>query len=560
MSNLDKNDKYFKTILTYSKAPFNYYLILSLSTIYLSLFNVIFSIFIQEGLNKAVTDFSFQTLIIFIFQFVFACLAYSFSLYISGVYKEKIIQNIDGNLKRKVLLTVLRMPLAKAQKFSTGDIITRLFDDCSTVSNYICKSIFPFIQLLLTIIFGIGYVLSKSWQMAVITILTLPIFYFVNKKIASKLMKNQSEYQKIEGDYKTFIEEYHTNIPVIQIFKMYKQLNQRHQKMLSDKLDQAKKMGSIFGYMISFTEAAVLIVELLLLFIGIVIFRFGNLTLGGLIGSWNAAVGSIIYPTTELPNIISNLSLQRVSLQRVMELINSELSEDSERSVPVSLTKQASLVLNDAAFSYNSGSFGLEQLNFKCQIGDIVYIVGESGQGKTTLLRLLLQFYPLKKGSLYIEDSNLPHNSIQNVADYLSYVPQGRSVIELSILENLRIGYPEASMEELFHACKLCEIHDFIMSLPHQYETVIGVETDISEGQAQRIAIARAILKNTPFIVFDEPFASLDEINRQSIMKLMQSLSQTKGIIVVSHDLSSLKIATKMYKMKRGELIEEEKK
>lgn len=545
----------FKDLWQMSKSPFPMKVVLLISIMYMASFNVVLSYLIQKGLNIALYDGSntlFKKVVIIL---IFSCIMYIIISFIYPVFQEKLFQHIALRLKRNVLGNVLKMPLQDSQKKMNGEYMTGIIEDCNNCSNYICKVLLPAMQLFLNILIGIIYVFYNSWQLGCFIVIILPVFYLLNNNFSQKFQIAYEKYQYQEGVQKTFFEELHYNAVIIKAFSMDQIIRKKNIEKYEKKYVSAEEQAKSVSNMLCFTEMGVMFIELLVLVFGFYFVIKGHLAIGTLVGVWNAAIGSVIYPVSELPYIIVELSEQLVSWNRIKELVNSDYHE-TKKSLDLAIDT-TQLCMNNVSFRFdNAKEWICESINFNCKKGDLIFIVGESGVGKSTLVKLLLSLYEPISGEVIIKSNN-KNISKDERRNYISYVPQDNLVCSLAIEDNIKFGR-DISSELICNVAKSSNIHDYIISLPKKYKSVIGKDITLSHGQAQRIAIARALACDTPFIIFDEPFSALDKQNTREVSQMIREISKSRGCIIITHDISMINQDDKVYVMKDGVINEKQ--
>ncbi|MDO5713678.1 MAG: ATP-binding cassette domain-containing protein [Tissierellia bacterium] len=216
------------------------------------------------------------------------------------------------------------------------------------------------------------------------------------------------------------------------------------------------------------------------------------------------------------------------------------------------------IAFKDVRFSYNEGEEVLKGINITIHKGEEVAFVGESGSGKSTLVKLLMHYYDVTGGEIAINDINLKQLTLESLMDKISYVSQDNFLFDISIKENLLVGRPEASEEELIAVCKKAMIHDEILALENGYDTIVGQSgSKLSGGQKQRICIARAMLKDADILILDEATSNTDPENEYKINRAVEELSKGKILISIAHKLSTIAHADKIYLLDEGRIVED---
>ncbi|WP_297278197.1 amino acid ABC transporter ATP-binding/permease protein, partial [uncultured Brachyspira sp.] len=313
-----------------------------------------------------------------------------------------------------------------------------------------------------------------------------------------------------------------------------------------DLMDLNKKLKKYEGIISGFTTSAVSLFTLAVLIVSIMISKESNFA--AIIIPTIAMVSSF-GPVIALSNLSNNLFMTLASGERVLNLLAEKpiVEEVYEGKKDISFN---GVQCEDVYFDYEGENI-LNDYNLEIEPNKIIGISGKSGSGKSTLLKLFMRFWDIKKGNIKISNTDIKDINTDKLRDMESYVTQETSIFKDTIENNIKIADKNATHEEVVEACKKASLHDFIMSLPNGYDTNVGELGDtLSGGEKQRIGIARSFLHKAPFILLDEPTSNLDSLNEAVILKSIKDNSENRTVVLVSHRLSTLNIADKVYKMK----------
>ncbi|MCB2366186.1 ABC transporter ATP-binding protein/permease [Clostridium tagluense] len=537
-------------ILKISRVKSFSYFIVTLCIVFIAGSNFIYSFMLQTGID-AVNEMDMKKFTIATIIFIVASMMYGVAYYYGEKNKEIVSQEIAIQLKSMLLKKVNTIHFEKSSKYKKGDLFTLIHVDADNCARYVTDVIFPFIQVMLSLIIGIFYVAYFSWQMFLVAMLGIPFFLYINIVLMKKIRGSFTSVKVAEGDERDFFTDLHNSSSTMKIFSinyvmeiLFKRVY--HNKTRSRVIHE-RNSSKVYAY----TESGILGIEFLVLLAGIPLVKIGQITVGTLIGTWNATIGTFIYPITDMPDIISKMAEKHSSWDRISSILN---IPDEENNVVVKKLSNPELVIEELNFKYNSGDKQiLTNVNFCIKKNQIAIIVGESGTGKSTLMKLILSLFNVTSGKIFIrENKNIIDKEIRK---YISYIPQGNSLLNISIRNNITMG-KKYSDEEIRNAVKMAQIGGFIDRLPHKYDTVISEDVEVSEGEAQRIAIARALLRNSDFILMDEPFSALDEENEKKIVNVINNLKQSKGIIIITHRKTNKINSDYIYELIGGELNE----
>ena len=283
----------------------------------------------------------------------------------------------------------------------------------------------------------------------------------------------------------------------------------------------------------------------------------GKMSVGSLI-TFNSLLAYFLGPMKNLINLQPELQTAIVAAERLGEILDLDIEADEHENKKIAPSKyEGNIELKNVDFRYGTRQLVLKNINMSIQKGQRIALVGESGCGKTTLVKLLLNFYPLEKGEILIDENNILDIKIESLRDRIAYVPQETFLFSGTILDNLSLGAGDVSMEDIVEASKMAKAHDFINELPLRYNTNLEENgLNLSGGQRQRLAITRAILKKPDILILDEATSNLDSITESAIENTINTFSKGMTTIIIAHRLSTIKRCDAIYVMDKGEIVE----
>lgn len=457
--------------------------------------------------------------------------------FISSLLLYILLQNMSykltNNLRKKAAEKICKSEYKSLAKFNDGNLLTISVSDTESISAWF-NIIVSIGQIPIKIIIVFIAIIRIHWILFIICIILFPLTLLPSLFLSKKMYKLNLDEQKSVDLNTNFIKETLSFIIILKSFCLEHLFISKNKKILKDleiaKLKKQKRdrliqsFSRCIGYIanpILFTTAAYLILQ-------------GNMTIGQII-----SIMFFIDIAGEGINLLTGISNQYQAVKSYMTRIVSLLDVPNERTTGSALrpTIDAPVFdLSNVSFSYLQNKI-LKDVSLKINKGDKVAIIGRSGSGKTTLFKLLNGLYEPDEGIILFQGQNIFDISIDEVRANLSVVPQESFVFPDTIFNNISIAKPDASLEEVIESCKIANIHDFIISLDEGYDTVLNnVVVSLSNGQMQRINLARAFLRNSQIWLFDEPTSALDVNNRNIIMNYISNVNEEKTIVCILHE------------------------
>ena len=456
-------------------------------------------------------------------------------------------------IRHKVFAALRKLCPAKLEGQDKGNLISIITTDIELLEVFYAHTISPiaiaFVTSLIMIFFiGRYHVVCGLFALCAYVIVGVLIPMWNGKRGSQKGMKFRENFGELNSFVLDSLRGLDETIQYGQGKERIQQMNHRSENLSS----LQKSLSDMEGTQRAITNLVILIASLGMLFVTMNLYGKGQIGFDGVLTCTVAMMGSF-GPVVALSSLSNNLNQTLASGERVLSLLEETpmVEEVIGESKETAFTGAA---LKDVRFAYEEEMI-LENLSLKFEPGKITGIHGASGSGKSTILKLLMRFWDVQKGSVFVNDKDVKELPTKQLRDVESYVTQETQLFHDSIANNIGLAKDGASREEIIEAAKKASIHDFIMTLPHGYDTEVGELGDtLSGGEKQRIGIARAFLHDSDLILLDEPTSNLDSLNEGIILKSLKESSQTKTVVLVSHRVSTMNVADVVYEMDKGRI------
>ena len=456
-------------------------------------------------------------------------------------------------LRDKVFSSLRRLAFVKLQDKQAGQLVSLVTNDIELLEVFYAHTIAPimiafFTSAILLLVFG--HLSGWFVVVALAAYLTVGVILPI---ITTKLAREDGRrYRELVGEMNDFFLDSVRGMKEIQLFG-YAQQRLAEIQQRSQKIDTAfERIKDQEAKVRVYTEVAVSAFNIIMLFTGLILFSLDKIDFSAFL------IGVILLmssygPVIALSNLSSNLLQTLASGERVLSLLAEE-PELKDVESAVDLKEVSRIDVENVSFAYGEEQI-LSDVSLSVKKGEILGIHGRSGSGKSTLLKLLMRFYDPKSGSIKINGETLPNINTHSLRDNMAYITQQTYIFNETIEENIRLARRDATLEEIMEAAKKVSIHDFILSLPEGYQTkMTELGGNLSDGEKQRIGIARAFLHNAPIILLDEPTSNLDSLNEAMILKSLLNVKAEKLIILVSHRQSTMAICDQVIGIENGRM------
>ncbi|MDD6039260.1 MAG: ABC transporter ATP-binding protein [bacterium] len=477
--------------------------------------------------------------------------------FIQGWIMTDIAQKLTFRMRKEISEKINRMPMKYFESRTVGEVLSRITNDVDTMGMSFNQSITPLITSVTTIIGVFIMMLTISPLMTLIALVILPISMFLMLLVMKFSQKQFKDHQEYLGQVNGQVEESFSGHMVIKAFNREGNVKKTFDET-NEKLYESAWKSQFFSGMM----------QPIMVFVGnlgyVAVAISGSMLAAkrvievGDIQAFIQYVRNFTQPITQMAQISNMFQSMAAAAERVFEFLEEE-EESAVAEHPVSVTKVAGNVTFDhVQFGYKPEQIIIHDFCSEVKAGQTVAIVGPTGAGKTTMVKLLMRFYNVNKGAIYVDGMNIQDFNRDDLRSQFGMVLQDTWLFKGTIMENIRYGRLDATDEEVIAAAKAAHAHRFIQTLPGGYQMELNEEaSNVSQGQKQLLTIARAILADNPIMILDEATSSVDTRTEQRIQKAMDNLMRGRTSFVIAHRLSTIKNADLILVMKDGDIIEQ---
>lgn len=476
--------------------------------------------------------------------------------YASTYTNDWVTMKVTNDLKKALYNKLMHKSSVYYDTKTSGDSLKRFNNDADTACNGLLGSIKMIVSRVFSSISLIGVLIYNSWQLSIIAIFMLGLAIIplsrVKSRIKSVTNKSESENAVVITSYN----EAYGGSKVIKAYSLYDIQNDKFAKQLENlfklRIKITQKTGSISPLMHVIVSVG----------IGLAIGYGSHLIQTGVISSGNfvsfiTALIMLYTPIKGLGGNVKGMQTSLLALERVMKNLEAKLYIIDKPDALTCNGIERSIEFENVSFEYKKDKPVLKNINFKVNKGETIALVGNSGGGKSTIISLIPRFYKIKQGAIKIDDINIADFKIESLRNCISIVLQNNFLFSGTIKENILMGKPNATEDELSAAIDNACLRDFISSLENGIETEVGENgARLSGGQKQRVAIARAFIKNAPIVILDEATSALDNQSEAIVQKAIDNLMKDKTVFVIAHRLSTIQNADRILVINEGELVE----
>ena len=541
------------------------YKLLLVTSIICAVLSVIMSLLGPYLIGLAIDNMVFKGMVNF--KYITKILFLLLAIYIMGNILVWMLTNLTNyisfkttnDMRRELFSNINKFPLRFYDTSNHGDIISRFTNDIDAVSDGLVQGISTLLTGISTIVGAIGFMLYINPSMTLVVLVSAPASLFVARYITKNSQKMFKEQAKILGELNGYVEEYIGGLKVTQLFNAEEEILNKF-KNINNALYKTGVKAQFYG---SLTNPSTRLINNLTYsvvgIIGGIVAILGKITIGN-ISSFLIYSNLFAKPFNEISGVITQIQAAIASADRIFNIMDMKQEKEEEKISHTRLTESneiGNLEFKDVKFSYSNDIPLINNLNLKVKAGSRIAIVGKTGSGKTTLVNLLMRFYDINSGNIYLDNTDISEISRDELRRHFGIVLQDSWLFEGTIFDNIAYGKPDASYEEVVVVTKEVGAHNFIMQLPKGYSTTItSAGENLSQGQKQLITIARVMLIDPPMLILDEATSNIDTRTEIRIQKAFLKLLKGRTSFIIAHRMSTIKEADLILVMDNGNVVE----
>jgi len=472
--------------------------------------------------------------------------------YLDNYYNEKVAQYVANDLRRKMYHHLQHLSLSYYDSHQTGKLLSTITADVATVQDFASSTLLTILIDGLTILGMIGIMFYLNSDFTLVALAVAPFLLFFVARFKRVMKKATHEVRKDQSNMLVVIQKGLESIRAVNAFGRQDFEEERLKKVSEQTVDaalKARRVKSVLSPVVAITVAAC---TAFVLWRGAALVISGAMTVGALtVFLWY--MSKFFSPVQDLAKMTSTIAQTTVALERIQSILdtNSITAEKQNATEPAKL--KGEIVFENVCFAYHVESPLVKDFNLTIAPGQRIGICGVTGSGKSTIVGLIARFYDPTSGRVLIDGTDISDFTLDGLRKQLGFVLQDTVLFYGSVRENIAYGRPDASEEEIIEAAKTANAHEFIARMPHGYDTLVGERgVTLSGGQRQRIGIARALVRNSPILILDEPTSSLDSESEKTVLEALEKLMIGRTVIIIAHRLSTIRNADQIVVLDGG--------
>jgi ABC-type multidrug transport system fused ATPase/permease subunit len=460
-------------------------------------------------------------------------------------------------LRKSVAARATVLPLAYLEERHSGDLLSVINADLAKLKTMTSSDLLQLTGQTIRAIGALIYIFSVNWLLALVSTILTPLIFIAISALSSPIARRTTQMQEEIGQVNSIAQDSLAGLLVVKSFNLVRILDDRFHLLNSRALKRGLGIARLRAIIEAVGSGLSITPFIIAMGFGGYLVIHHQLTFGAIFAFINL-LNWVVNPLGSLPGIIASISEASGAAQRIFEILDHEIERESGTVTRPDKGADTAIRFKDVNFAYQENTPVLKGLTLDIPMGQTVAIVGHSGGGKSTLLKIILGYYSLPEGRVSLFEHDLQEWQLPAARSQMAFVAQDTYLFPVSISENIRCGKPGASQAEIEQAARLANIHDFIASLPEGYNTLVGERgARLSGGQRQRVSLARAILKDAPILLLDEPTSALDTESEALVQEALDRFAANRTTLVIAHRLSTIKDADRVLVLDEGKIAEE---
>lgn len=481
----------------------------------------------------------------------------SIATFINSYFTESVAQNIANDLRKRMYHHLHRLSLSYYDSQQVGKLLSTITADVAIIQDFASSVLLSIIVDTLTIIGMLCIMFYLNWDFALVAVAVTPFLLLFIARFKKAVKKATREVRKYQSNMVVVLQQGLESMRAVNAFGRQELEEDRLQKVSLETVNAALKARRLKSLLVPVIAITVSICTALVLWRGTLLILAGAMTIGSLT-VFLSYLSKFFNPVQNLAKLSNSIAQASVALERIQDILDTDTIIPQKPGAKIPEKLSGEIIFDHVSFSYNATAPVLFNFNLHIKSGQRIGVCGPTGGGKSTVASLIPRFYDPTAGSISIDGTDISDYNLDGLRSQIGFVLQDTVLFYGSVRENIAYGRPDATDDEIIEAAKMANAHEFITKMPNGYLTIVGERGQtLSGGQRQRIGIARAVVRNSPILILDEPTASLDTASEKVVMDALEKLMQGRTVITIAHRLSTIRSADKIIVIKDGVVIEE---
>ena len=481
----------------------------------------------------------------------------SVASYIDNYYTESVGQWVAHDLRMRTYHHLQRLSLAYYDSHQTGQLLSTITDDIQTIQSFASSATLGIFVDLLTIVGMLGLMFWLNWDFALMAVAVTPILLLFVSRFKRAVKKATHEVRHRQSDIVAVVQQGLESMRVVKAFGRQDLEQEELSEVSHATVDAALKARKVKSMLSPVVTVTVSLCTAIVLWHGASLILIGTMTVGALT-VFLSYLNKFFKPVQDLAKMTNAIAQAAVGVERIQAILETDTIIPEHPDAREPGTTRGEIMFDHVAFGYNKDEPVLKDVSFTIKQGQLVGVVGTTGGGKSTVVSLIPRFYDPTSGCVRIDGVDIREYKLHPLREQIGFVLQDTVLFRGTIRDNIAYGRPGATQKEIEEAAKLANADEFISRMPHGYDTMVGERgLTLSGGQRQRIGIARAVIRNTPILILDEPTAALDTESERLVIEALERLMKGRTVITIAHRLSTIRDANTIIVLSGGVVAEQ---